>query len=88
MNWTQYDKGQVTNLVIALKKAKFEMTGMEVVAFADVFKWVSALHDHIEQTLTPKPFIPNPANITPAPIPPTAELPKEEKKSKKRKDEP
>jgi hypothetical protein len=55
VKWTPYDKNQVTNLIIALKKAKFEMTGMEVVAFADVFKWVSFLHDHIEESLKPSP---------------------------------
>jgi len=64
MKWTPYDKNQVTNLVIALKKAKFEMTGMEIVAFADVFKWVSSLHDHIEQEALLKP--------APAPLNPTA----------------
>ena len=89
MKWTQYYKNQAVNLIVALKKAKFEMTGMEVVAFADVFRWVSGLHDYIEKELAPKPPIevmntsvtPPVPEVTVAPLP--AEEPVKNKSKKK-----
>lgn len=93
MKWTQYDKNQAVNLIVALKKAKFEMTGMEVVAFADVFRWVSGLHDYIEKELAPKPPIevmtgsvtpaPQPPQAAPPPEPPPVEEPTKSKSKKK-----
>ena len=79
MKWTQYDKNQVTNLVIALKKAKFELTGMEVVAFADVFRWVNSLHEYIEKSLEPAPIVANPV----VPLSSEPQPPVEQKKKKK-----
>lgn len=52
MKWTSYDKSQVSNLIIALKKGKFEMSGMEILAFSDVFRWLSSLSDHIDKELS------------------------------------
>ena len=75
MKWTSSDKNQVANLIIGLRKAKIELTGPEIVAFADAYKWINGLYDHIEKELSPKalPFVPTPAptipEVSPEPIP-------------------
>lgn len=48
------------NLIKAIKKAKFELDGMEVLAMAEVFKWVGSLHARIQHEVSeaekPKPL--------------------------------
>jgi hypothetical protein len=55
----KFEKGDLThcqNLVRALTKAKFEVEGLEVLALADVYKWVSNLQRTIEQELAAPPI--------------------------------
>lgn len=55
----KFEKGDLVhckNLVTALKKAKFEVEGLEVLALSDVYKWVSNLQQNIEQELTAPPI--------------------------------
>lgn len=63
MTFTKNDQVQIENLVRAMKKAKFELEGLEVLALADVFKWVNALHTNINEELRPKPVIPQPVTM-------------------------
>ena len=49
MKFDKRDLSQCNNLILALKKAKFELDGMEVLAFADMMKWVNYLHHNISQ---------------------------------------
>ena len=49
--FTKSDKEHCENLIRALKKGNFSLEGMEVLALADVFKWVSALSKRIDVDL-------------------------------------
>lgn len=53
------DLAHCDNLIRAIKKAKFELDGMEVLAFAEVMKWVNGLYGQIkadlEEQAAPKP---------------------------------
>lgn len=42
------DVAQCENLIKAIKKAKFELDGMEVLAFAEVMRWVNGLYNKIQ----------------------------------------
>jgi hypothetical protein len=45
------DQSNCENLVRALKKGKFELEGLEIIAMADVFKWVTRLHATIQSEI-------------------------------------
>ena len=46
--FSKYDKVQCNNLIIALRKAKFDLDGQEVIAFSEVLKWVNSIYNEIE----------------------------------------
>lgn len=58
MKFTDADLAQLTNAITAMKKAKFELDGMEVLAFAETLRWMGGLHrqmkDQIEEDKRPK----------------------------------
>lgn len=45
------DQAQCINLVKILKKAKYELDGMEVLALSKVFEWVGELSVRIEEDI-------------------------------------
>lgn len=53
--WTQSDLNQAHNILVALKKAKYEVQGEEILAFGQAVRWISMLHDEIEASLKPNP---------------------------------
>lgn len=61
MPFTSEDLAHCDNLIRALKKGKYELDGMEIIAMSDVFKWVSRLRTTIETEINtpqePKPDI-------------------------------
>ena len=78
MKFTKTDFQRVNNLIIALRKAKFDdMIGEECLAFAQTFQWVNALAAYIQKEVsTPEPIV-NP-QIT-MPSQPQTENPSEQK---------
>jgi hypothetical protein len=44
---------QCENLIKALKKAKFDLDGMEVLAFAEVMRWVNGIYNRIQADVVP-----------------------------------
>lgn len=48
MTFTQKDLLHCTNLIAALKKAKIEMDGMEILAMASALQWIGGLHSTIK----------------------------------------
>jgi hypothetical protein len=52
MTFEKTDQVQVDNLIRALKKAKFEVEGLEVLALADVYRWVNHLKVKIDADLS------------------------------------
>ena len=84
MQFDKRDLAHCENLIKAVKKAKFELDGMEVLALSDVFKWLSGLYSRIQKEATPqevKPQITAPKEMTS----PIAEAPKPLKETKKPK---
>lgn len=53
--WSQQDLNQVRNIIVALKKAKYEVQGEEILAFGQAVRWISMLHDEIYAFLKPNP---------------------------------
>lgn len=51
MIWTQHDVNMVRNLITSLKNGKFELDGMEILAFAQMMGWVGKLQEKIETGL-------------------------------------
>lgn len=49
--YTKHDLIQSENLILALKKAKYELDGMEILAFAETMKWVGRLNAAIKEDL-------------------------------------
>jgi hypothetical protein len=50
------DFAQSTNILNAFKRAKFELTGEEVLGLAESLKWfIMNIHAQIDNTLRPKP---------------------------------
>jgi len=74
--FNKQDKVMAENLARALKKGKFELEGMEVLALAQSMEWVGQLIRKIEQDLQP----------IPAPSQPVAPVEEPVKKTRKRKD--
>lgn len=94
MNFTKQDLAQVENLVRLLKKAKFELEGLEVLAAADMFRWVSKLATEVPQDIKKQEeeakFLeaaedakmwPSPVITPSTPVPPPVVSPKAAKKS-------
>ena len=54
MDFTKVDLVHAENLIRALKKAKFDLDGMEVLAFAELFKWVNKLFYGIQKEVQEK----------------------------------
>lgn len=52
--FNKQDIVHLENLIKALRKAKFELEGLEVLALSDVFKWVSNLHQKIAEDIKAK----------------------------------
>jgi len=79
------DVVQCENLIKAIKKAKFELDGMEVLAFADVMRWVNGLYNKIqaEVQLAEAPKAPVVKEL----VPPIAEAPKPAKAPRNSKKE-
>ena len=48
MEFTKHDLANSTNLMKALGKGEFKLDGNEVLALAEVFKWVGRLHQTIQ----------------------------------------
>jgi len=48
MKFTKQDLYQVENLIKALNKGSFTLEGVEVIAMAEVFKWVGKLSSSIK----------------------------------------
>jgi len=80
------DVVQCENLIRALKKAKFDLDGMEVLAFAEVMRWVNALYNRIqaESQLVEAPKKPSIASAKEVKSP-IADAPKSAKAPKKSK---
>lgn len=61
MPYTRKDLVHAKNLFSFLKKAKIELEGLEILAAADVFKWLAALTTDIESDIreaeTPPPAL-------------------------------
>ena len=61
MSYTRKDLVQAKNLFSFLKKAKIELEGLEILAAADVFKWLANLTVQIETDVieaeNPKPVL-------------------------------
>lgn len=86
MKFTPADLSHATNLITALKKAKFELEGLEVLALAEVMRWVGGLHKTIKEELEPPKPVGAAVVPTPAPVieEPVAEV-QPEKKTRKPK---
>lgn len=64
--WLQQDLNQIRNILVALKKAKYEVQGEEILAFGQAVRWISMLHDEVANSLKPLPsagLVANPAQI-------------------------
>lgn len=53
MRFNESDKTAVQNLIKALKKGEYKVDGMEVLALAEVFKWVGKIARMIDEDLEP-----------------------------------
>ena len=53
--WNKSDLIQAGNILVALKKAKYEVQGEEILAFGQAVRWISILHDEIANDLKPNP---------------------------------
>lgn len=49
--WSQQDLNQIQNILIALRKAKYEVQGEEILAFGQAVRWISMLHDEVKVSL-------------------------------------
>lgn len=81
MKFEKKDLLHCNNLVMALKKAEYKLDGMEILAFAEMMKWVNYLHKTMTAELSvPEPVTaPEPVQAQPAPQEPT----KTKKKTRK-----
>ena len=71
MKFTKTDFQRVSNLIIALRKAKFDdMIGEECLAFAQTFQWVNALAAYIQKDASTPEIqeqpLPNPLVLMPS----------------------
>lgn len=53
--WSQQDLNQIQNILIALRKAKYEVQGDEILAFGQAVRWISMLHDEVKNELNKLP---------------------------------
>jgi hypothetical protein len=72
MQFVRSDLNHVDNLVKTLKRAKLEVEGLEVLALADMIKWVAKLASDIKSELEQAENEPVPVEApkTQAPTPP------------------
>lgn len=77
--WTQQDLNQIKNILIALKKAKYEVHGEEILAFGQAVRWISMLYNEVEEDLKPK--LPSKTEV----IAKLTDTPKSKQKSNKKK---
>lgn len=59
--WSQQDLNQIQNILIALRKAKYEVQGEEILAFGQAVRWISMLHDEVSKEL--KPVMPSMTDV-------------------------
>jgi hypothetical protein len=53
--WSQQDLNQIQNILIALRKAKYEVQGDEILAFGQAVHWISSLHSEVKNSLQTLP---------------------------------
>lgn len=73
MKFNKQDATHADNLIRALKKGQFNLEGMEILAFAEMMRWVSNLHQIIiksAQELEPSSMVPKEVKspVTDAPV--------------------
>lgn len=51
MEVSKVDLARCETIIKALKRGKYELEGEEVLAFAQCFAWLGALHERIKTTL-------------------------------------
>lgn len=51
LRFSEYDLGQLENIMRALRNGSFTLTGLEALAFADCMKWASKLQESIKSEL-------------------------------------
>lgn len=55
--FNQQDLNQIKNILIALRKAKYEVQGEEILAFGQAVRWISGFHDEVEKELKAPPSV-------------------------------
>lgn len=78
--WSQADLNQIQNILIALRKAKYEVQGEEILAFGQAVRWISMLHEEVSKDL--KPALPSKTEVV-AKLTEKKEEPKGKSKKKK-----
>jgi hypothetical protein len=53
MKYTKDDLEKIDHLILMLKDAKFEITGFDVLKYAETFKWVGRLYKQAEADVSP-----------------------------------
>jgi len=52
LRFTEYDLGQLENIMRAMRNGSYTLTGMEALAFSDCMRWASRLQETIKAELT------------------------------------
>ena len=68
MKYTKEDLDKLDHLITMLKDAKFEITGLDVLKYAETFKWVGKLYRAAEADVQPPtpPKVQEQPSATPA----------------------